>query len=216
MAASYPSLLGGTFFVTFRLDDALPRSFMLNQRLQFYVQQTRCADLPNDARRERLRTIRKRLFAHYDEALHQALYGHCYFKDPALSKIVADVLHQFDGSLYDLLAYTILPNHVHVLINTNLQLPHEPALIDLENYECTALRDILRQVKNTCGQAINQAIKRDGRLWQRENFDHWVYTEHEFDNILQFIQQNPVRAGLVEKGEDWGWNYCKERANNNL
>ncbi len=208
MAALYPSLLGGTFFVTFHLEDALPQSFSLQQRLQFYVQQSRCADLPIDIRRERLRMIRKRLFVDYNDALHQALYGHCYFSNPALAQIVADTLHQFDGSLYTLWAYTILPNHVHVLFDTNIQLPHEPALIDLESYECTALQDILRQVKNTSGQSINQALQRNGRLWQRENFDHWICTEQEFDNIVKFIQQDGTQGGLADEAKE-EWSYYK-------
>lgn len=87
MPAPYPALLGGTFFVTFRLEDALPRSFSLHQRLQFYVQQSRCADLPVEIRRERLRIMRKRHFADYNDALHQALYGHCFLAILFLPKL---------------------------------------------------------------------------------------------------------------------------------
>ena len=60
------------------------------------------------------------------------------------------------------------------------------------------------RVKGGCVRAANETLRRTGEnFWHDESFDHWVRNEIEFVQKRQYIEQNPVTAGLVERPEDW-------------
>ena len=64
----------------------------------------------------------------------------------------------------------------------------------------------MRALKGVTAREANKALQRTGqRFWQEESFDHWVRSEGSFDRIVLYIENNPVRAGLVTKPEDWPW-----------
>jgi type I restriction enzyme R subunit/putative DNA methylase len=68
------------------------------------------------------------------------------------------------------------------------------------------VQDITRAVKNTSARNANAILGRTGQpFWQTESFDHWVRNGKQFDRILQYIEENPVKAGLVERAEQWPW-----------
>jgi len=90
---------------------------------------------------------------------------------------------------YMLHAYVIMPNHVHVLFE-----PHMP------------LAKITGVMKGVAARDANAALGRIGRpFWQDESFDHWIRTPEELERIRQYIEWNPVTAGLVARPEDWRW-----------
>jgi REP element-mobilizing transposase RayT len=43
----------------------------------------------------------------------------------------------------------------------------------------------------------------DGKLWQRQFFDHIIRNYDDFEETVEYIRMNPVRRGLVENAEDW-------------
>ncbi|MEZ5039583.1 MAG: hypothetical protein R2828_06815 [Saprospiraceae bacterium] len=71
---------------------------------------------------EEIRRQRWLFFKKYDHQLDVKPYGACYLRLPEIAKIVADKLHEMDMQKYHLIAYCILPNHVHVLFDTSIQL----------------------------------------------------------------------------------------------
>jgi putative transposase len=42
-------------------------------------------------------------------------------------------------------------------------------------------------------------------FWQDEFFDHWIRDQQDFERIVQYVEWNPVAAGLVECAEQWPW-----------
>src|SRR5207253_3834247 len=91
--------------------------------------------------------------------------------------------------LYDLLAWVIMSNHVHVLLE-----PHK------------RLAEITRAVKNISAREANVLLGRTGLpFWQDESYDHWVRNDGEFARIVRYIEWNPVRAGLVGCPAEWRW-----------
>ena len=201
--------MGGTFFVTFRLAGSLPLSLIQEFRAQYADKKKALAQIKVPDQRELIYQERKRHFVRYDDALDQALYGNCYLREPAQSQLVADELRRHDSSLYELIAYCIMPNHVHTLFDTNIQLAEEPEFYNLEYLEYKPLEKIMRQIKGASSRAVNLSLERTGQLWQHESYDHWVRNHREFDNILWYILNNPVKAGLVKFWRDWPFSYCK-------
>jgi type I restriction enzyme R subunit/putative DNA methylase len=82
-----------------------------------------------------------------------------------------------------------MPNHAHLLI-----LPKVPVPV------------IMRWLKGSTARRANLLLGRTGqRFWQDESFDHWVRHNTELDRIVQYIEENPLAAGLVSSAELWPW-----------
>jgi len=81
----------------------------------------------------------------------------------------------------------------------------------LENYKIChngptnryPLADTLRLIKGSTARQCNQYLKRSGQFWHHESYDHYIRNEEELYRIVKYMQNNPIKAGLVEKIEDW-------------
>jgi REP element-mobilizing transposase RayT len=89
----------------------------------------------------------------------------------------------------------IMPDHVHVLFT---------ALRDGDGWTF-ALPEILRAIKGASARSINRLTGRKGALWQDESFDHVLRGDESLRETVEYIRQNPVRKGLVQKPEDYPW-----------
>jgi REP element-mobilizing transposase RayT len=124
---------------------------------------------------------------------------------------VAEALHYRDGKVYDILAYCIMPNHVHVVfvVGRTGSPPFEGSRNAIPSYgEPIPLQTILQSLKRHTARQANLKLGRQGRFWQEENYDHVPRDSHELERIIQYVLNNPVKAGLVDGWEDWRWSYC--------
>lgn len=168
---------GATYFVTFRLGDALPRPAIRRlraERLAWLRQHT-----PPVARAE-LRRFQE-LFSEKIETYLAAGYGACQLKQAAVATLVEDSLRHFDGQRYSLGRYVVMPNHVHLLV-----LPHP-------DHDLSA---ILHSWKSYSSKQINTLVGRHGAIWQQESFDHIVRNEDELWHYARYIEENPLLAHL--------------------
>jgi REP element-mobilizing transposase RayT len=94
-----------------------------------------------------------------------------------------------EKQFYELQAWAVMPNHVHLLILPRVALPQ-----------------ITHWLKGRTAREANLLLERSGEpFWQDESYDHWVRNEKEFSRIVAYIEENPVSAGLVATPEDWRW-----------
>jgi putative DNA methylase len=121
-----------------------------------------------------------RAFAHSE--------GARWLEDTRVAAGVAEVLQagQREANLYELCAWVIMPNHVHILI-----LPRSPP------------RRITHWIKGRSARVANVLLGRTGPFWLHESYDHFVRSRRGFDRIVTYIEQNPVSAGFVSRAEDW-------------
>jgi 8-oxo-dGTP diphosphatase len=90
---------------------------------------------------------------------------------------------------YDLGAWVVMPNHVHIVIQ-----PYEP------------LPKIMRWLKTATANRANKIVGITGDpFWQREYYDHWIRSAKELNSITAYIERNPVSADLVSHPEEWPW-----------
>jgi putative transposase len=125
-------------------------------------------------------------FACIDRLLDRASYGPSWLRRPEVARCVADSLHYAAEDLrhYDLHAYVVMPNHVHMLITP-----------------WAAVAKITHSLKGYTAREANLLLDRTGLpFWQHESYDHWV-REGEFERIRRYIELNPVRAGLVGEAD---------------
>ena len=159
--------------VTFRLFDALPASVLSKWEKEL-------AALPEKDREMQLSAR----IADYLDAGH----GRCWLRRPEIAGIVEDTLLFFDGERYRLLAWCIMPNHVHVVFDM---------------LKDGSLPEILKSWKGFSAREANLVLGRSGTFWQREYFDRFVRDGPHFENAVRYVEANPVKAGLATKPEDW-------------
>src|SRR6266487_4160778 len=146
----------GLYSVTFRLADSLPKEAyqrIRDEARAFQNALTQCK--PTAVERDK---IRRFLFARIDEQL-DAGFGSCWMKRSEIAKLVADALKFFDGHRYDLLAWCVMPNHVHAVVQTKAG---------------ETLDGICGSWKSYTAREANRILCREGRFWQREYFDRLI------------------------------------------
>jgi putative transposase len=170
--------------VTFRLADSLPAALIKSWKVEL-------AETPGDVTRDR--ELHRRI-AHFEDVGH----GACVLNRPDCANIVQAKLLDGHPTRYRLLAWCVMPNHVHVLF--------KPAAD-------SSLSGLLRSWKGASAVEINRLLDRSGPLWQREYHDRYIRDLDHLYDCRAYIRNNPVKAGLCEKPEDWpfssagcGWN----------
>lgn len=142
-------------FVTWRLADSLPESVVrkiLNQKKNWEDARPKPWDEETLKEHNRLFTVRF-------EALLDDCHGYCCLRDPSIAKIVNDAFLHFDGDQYNLDAFVVMPNHVHVLFQA------------AEGYR---MENIIHSWKRFTAREINKVLGRTGALWQTEYWDRLI------------------------------------------
>ncbi len=112
-------------------------------------------------------------------------------RKPEVAETVISALRKLDGQHYKLLAWCIMPNHVHVLFAVD--------------GNCD-LASTVGTWKSVSGHRANEALGRKGHFWQREYYDRLMRNENEVERAVEYIRENPRRAGLVT----WPWVWVRE------
>jgi REP element-mobilizing transposase RayT len=101
---------------------------------------------------------------------------------------VENALLFFDGERYRMHAWVVMPNHVHALFTPLNGL---------------GLAEILRSWKSFTSKEANKLLGQTGHFWQCEYFDRFIRDAEHFDNVVRYIESNPVKAGLCHSPDDW-------------
>lgn len=200
--------IGAVFFVTFRLADSLPAEVVarLQEEYQQEIQKLHKQTLPPT--KEILRAEQKRYFARFDKLLDHKPQGNLWLKKPEIAKIVMDKLHEFDKQYYDLFAYVVMANHVHLLVDFGKQTDDIPADEEVSENNYKPLYKVMNLIKGAIARQANLLLDRTGNaFWQKDNYDHYVRNGKEFDNIVSYILNNPVKANIVEDWQDYPFLY---------
>ena len=160
-------------FITFRLADSMPRSLLERWREELRTEQNIDVDT----------ALRKRIELYLDQG-----YGECHLGDPHIAKTVQDSLLFFDGERYRLTAWVVMPNHAHTL------------LTPCADYD---LSRVMHSLKSYTANEANKLLDRTGQFWQPESFDRWIRDADHFANVISYIENNPVKARLCNRAEDW-------------
>jgi REP-associated tyrosine transposase len=190
---------GYPLFITFRLADSLP----LDVLKELTTQRERELNVLKSQSPDEIYKIEKKHFGRYDEWLDRCVSGTRWLENKTIANIVAKKIHSMNGKLFQLTAYCIMPNHVHLLIESVItdRLQHRGKTAQ---YPVT---DTLRLLKGNTARACNLALERSGQFWNHESYDHYVRDEQELERIIKYILFNPVKAKLVADWQKWQFTY---------
>lgn len=136
-------------------------------------------------------------FVWMDRYLDSTRTGPIYLAQESIARVVVASLQRGVAlGYYDLAAYAVLSNHVHMLLLPKI-----------------APSRLLQSLKGATAREANRILGRTGEsFWQAESYDHWVRDEGEWNRIVIYIEDNPVKAGLVQHAEDYPWSSASQRA----
>jgi len=163
--------------LNFRLADSLPRTIVEKWKNELA--------LSSQPESQSATELRRRVEEYLD-----AGHGECWLRRPEIAQLVEDALFHFDAERYRLLAWCIMPNHVHALIETKKGFP---------------LAEILHSWKSYTSSQANKLLGRRGEFWQREYLDRYVRNAEHYQAVVAYIEENPVKAGLAKVKTEWLW-----------
>lgn len=127
-------------------------------------------------------------------------YGECSLRHREIAALVQQNLWHHDGVKYRLLAWCIMPNHVHVLV----EIWHTP------------LGQILSSWKGYTAKQANKLLGRTGVFWGEDYFDHYIRDEEHLRRVTRYIENNPTKARLVRSPEEWDWSSARYRSKEDI
>lgn len=194
---------GGTYFITFRLDGTIPIALINSWKSDF----EKLSESLDKEDIENLIKLQKRFFQKFDNYLDDNPSAIQWLSQANIAKIVRDKLHELDGLHYQLLAYCIMPNHVHILFR-HFMSEHLP--LSKRRAKDTPLSETMQLIKGATARYCNIELGRSGTFWQQESYDHFVRNRKEEDNIIQYIVNNPIKANLIEVGTSYPYLFICE------
>jgi 1-hydroxy-2-methyl-2-(E)-butenyl 4-diphosphate synthase len=177
---------GATYAVTFRLQDSMPAAALEDFRQRKAILAKRLEDLISQAGSRNALTalvaVRSEIASLNQTALDPALnecHGECWLGNEGIAQLVLNALKHFDGERYTLRAWSVMPNHVHVVVRP--EAGHE-------------LEQILQSWKSFTAKKANELLGRTGTFWQEEYYDHLVRDGEDLKNQIRYVLENPMKA----------------------
>ncbi len=163
-------------FVTFRLADAFPAALRSEWEALLKVENWRQRQLE--------------LEAYLDRGC-----GECHLRNPEGASVVEAALRFFHPERYDLRAWCVMPNHVHVLFRV----------------QSVPMSRIVDTWKSFMAKKVNKLLGRSGKFWQDGYWDTFIRDAAQEQRSRRYIEMNPVKAGLVKEPSSWSWSSARFR-----
>ncbi len=171
--------------ITIRLNDVVPEETIDRWKKELnWAEKMPAGDLRRAALRKRI------------ERYEDAGYGACWLRDDRIASIVEQAILHFDGIRYRILAWCIMPNHVHVIV---------------EVWEAFSLAQIAHSWKSYTAHEANKLLNRSGTFWFREYHDRFIRNDQHLADAVEYVESNPVKAGLAGTKAEWKWSSARYR-----
>jgi REP-associated tyrosine transposase len=190
---------GATIFITFRLAGSVPREVLDRWSKEYLELEKIFVTLEQGEIDERKNEFTRRRFRELEDCLDRAETGPHWLRDNRIAQLVLDSLHYRDNRIYKLDAFCVMSNHVHAVFS--------PLPLSAETNEYQSLSRIMHSLKRHTASEANRLLNRTGSFWEHESYDHYVRDQAEWGRIVNYVINNPVKAGLVADWSKWPYSY---------
>jgi REP element-mobilizing transposase RayT len=167
--------------ITLHLADSLPQAVLERWRRELFAESATNTDT----------ALRRRIEYYLDQG-----YGSCALKDARVATMAQKFLLHFDDERYWLSAWVVMPNHLHMFLMPNAQ---------------WSLSEIMKSFKSYTSHEANKILSQHGQFWIEDYFDRYIRDEKHFVSAIAYIENNPVKARLCKKPEDWPFSSARFR-----
>lgn len=197
---------GATYFVTSCLNGSIPARGLAD--LDRYKQSLAARQCPEGVSKDDWdERCWKLEFARTDQWLDQFPEAR-HLERPEAAEIVMNSLLHFAGERIEVYALIVMPSHFHWVFRP----------LDVWVAEMTPIQQrrspreqIMHSVKAFSSRRCNVLLGRQGVFWQAESYDHWVRDGDELERIIHYVENNPVKAGLVKSPDEWRYSSARLR-----
>ena len=172
----------GIYFITARTAGSIPLPVLKKLKINKYFN--------DDSSFDKF----KNHFTKYDAYLENNSTRNNYLSNEMAASILQECLHYPDNKEYFLICYTIMSNHFHLVFEL------------LEGNK--GVSKIMQSIKGVSARRINEVLNRKGTYWQDESYDRLVRDDKELYFVIRYTLNNPVKAGLCKKWDEWKYTYC--------
>jgi putative transposase len=113
--------------------------------------------------------------------------AHIFREEASVTAAIAQILRGAGEERFSVIAYCCMPDHVHLVVEGLT--------------EQSDLKKFIRRAKQYSGYAHSQRTGQ--RLWQRYGYEHVIRDDERLNQVVRYVIENPVRAGLVEHPGDY-------------
>jgi REP element-mobilizing transposase RayT len=200
---------GCAFFQTWRLKDSIPITILdvLKREREDEIYAIKRKKMPKSEEKSALGHSESRYFQKVDDYLDKIKTGPHWLRQPAIAEAVIARMREFDGTIYRLEAFCIMSNHVHALFDFGIQMPEDGSDPEISAY--IQLEKAMQLIKGGSARTCNLLLSRNGSFWERPNFDRYIRNEKHYNNVINYIANNPVKAGLCEHWEDYPYTWIR-------
>jgi len=142
----------------------------------------------------------RKYFEEFDNFLAKYSKSPTWLSNDQIAKEVINSIYYYNKKTYKLFAYCIMPNHVHIILQP----------LNKRGEEFHSLSKIMYSLKRYTATSCNKSLKRKGQFWHHENYNHFIREEKDLAYQLNYIKQNPIEAGLVDKAHRWKYTWTDE------
>ncbi len=174
----------GRYFITYRLKNSIPQK-MIKEIHETYSKNEK----------DKLAYLKfSRMIDKYENALSSGEYGIDYLKNVKVALACKNTLHYPDGKDYELICYSIMPNHIHLIFEL------------LKGNK--GISKIMQSIKRLSALESNKILNRSGSFWHAESYDRQIRDDVELYYFIKYVLLNPVKSGYVKNWYDWENTYC--------
>lgn len=112
-----------------------------------------------------------------------------------LAEAIVENWYYFAGKRYELIAFVVMPNHIHILIKIFPNQSLSEIIHSWKSYSSNRIKEISGTLD----------LKVPDKIWQKEYWDRFIRDENHFNKAIDYIHANPVKAGLVNTVTAWKW-----------
>lgn len=210
------------FFITARLAGTIPK--YNHSKDSVITDNDKLVNKAAENRKSSKSILDYSLFRKIEESLHSPENKIQYLAEPEIAELVSDSIKFFDGKKFNLIAFTILSNHFHIIaepISINFidkertkKVLNDGSDAEMQQQEGSVtfveVENIMRSIKDFTENRANELLGRKGEFWENESFDYAVGDKETLLEIIEYILDHPVKAGLCDSPEHYPWNYINE------
>jgi len=189
----------GIIAISFRLAFSLPQWILDKLREEKISAENTIRSLVGKEKIDFKKKSLQNYFEYFDMLLAKNNSSKDWLRNEAIAEIVFKAIAFFDNEKYILYSFCIMPNHVHLLL--------KPLQKD-DSYH--SLPEITHSIKSYTANIGNRILKRKGKFWQTEYYDHSIRNDNDFVYQLFYLLNNPVKAGFVKNWKEWKFTYVKD------
>ena len=190
----------GIFAITFRLAFSLPKGIIEKLKKEKDDFERNILELKGKNLQVYKNEFERKYFETFDTFLDKYLKSPMWLSSDIIAEKVIESLHFMDKKMYELFAYCIMPNHVHLMIKP----------LRKSKNVIYSLANIMYSLKRFTANECNRLLVRNGHFWHNESYDHFIRGDKDFKHQLYYLLNNPIKAKLIDKSENWKYSWIND------